>query len=200
MSKLPDPRQFDLFAPPTSRAPLPICDDAEAKARRVEEWQEFSTRIKAADDLRGRETLKWGKDSRAQFTVDLLQMDDGWHYRSDFDMPNMGGSGPFAREFFATRDAALIDCLRKQLADIARHLEASKSSVNHGSDAQWLDMARWCIEQAVPILFGGTDLRADFDRLRVMYRQREQLRCAAICAGAKGYIGEDGQERSIYSL
>lgn len=195
-------QQLDLFATPARPVIPHMPNDAEARRlQRVDDWQTFYAATQRAEALRGRETLQWGKDRGNRYVVDILQMDDGWHYRSEYDMPNLGGCGPFAREFFPTRDGALTDCLRKQLASIARHLTTSGySSVNHGSDAQWLDLARWCIEQAPPILFGGADLQTEFEQLRALYAGREKLRCAAIRANAQTYTGEDGLERSIYSL
>lgn len=222
-----DTRQLDLFAAgplfanPRAAPPAPVAASApdslaaevaqferDLIARQADEraaWEADKAAIAAAEAAHPPEVLLWGKKagpcSGKYFEVQLLRDGDRWRARSDFSMPNMGGSGPFSRADFASRDEALADVLRKKLASVARHLASDiHSSVNYGTEAEWRSLARWCCDQAPSALFGGADLAAEFEALEATYKAREKLRCAAICAGEKSYIGEDGERRSIYSL
>lgn len=223
-----DARQADLFAapPPSARdqqdpnaymaethpAPRSETDPAklneEATARlaaRRQEWDDERTAIEAAQESNTPEVLTWGKKVRGcsgkYLELALLRDGDRWRVRRDYSMPNMGGGGPFGPARYASRDEALIDTLRDELNRIARHLASSiHSSVNYGTEADWRSMAAWCVAQGPSALFGGPDLQREFEELCAVYEQREALRCAAIRAGAQSYVGEDGEERTIYSL
>lgn len=168
------------------------------------EWEQERASIEAAIAANPPEVLRWGKRhgySGNYLEIALLRDGQHWRVRTDFSMPNMGGGGPFGPAEHNSRDDALVSALRAELRGIARHLVAGcKSSVFHGSEADWLAMARWCIDQAPSALFGGPDLAAEFDAARACLAVRESRRCAAIRAGQRNYVGEDGAERSIYSL
>jgi hypothetical protein len=175
--------------------------DAEVRRR---EWEAERASIEAAIAANPPEILRWGKrEGYGGNYLEIALLRDGQHWRArrDYAMPNMDGGGPFGPAIHGTRDEALVDALRAELRGIASHVVAGfKSSVHHGSEADWIAMAHWCIEQAPTALFGGPDLAAEFEAATTRLAERERLRCAAICADKKTYIGEDGAERSIYSL
>lgn len=168
-----------------------------ARLERVDDWETFRALIEAAGEP---ETVMTGDPERRKhyYAIDLIRMDDGWHYRRDYSFPNGGGGGPFGRDAYATRDDALVHGLRELLKGIARDVATSASS---GYPEAW---AQWAIGLSPPPLFGGPDLGAEYDAMVAKYRSRNALRCAAIRAAdhvpGSTYVDEEGRERSVYSL
>lgn len=168
-------------------------------------WETEKAAIAAAEVANTPETLCWGKRAAGGYggkylEIGLLQDGNRWRVRCDLSMPNMGSFRGFGRAEHATRDEALVATLRRQLKGIARHLTGGSGSVFHGTEADWLAMARWCVEQAPSALFGGPDLAAEFDAMRATYAERNEFRCKAICAGKQYYIDEAGERRPVTSL
>lgn len=135
---------------------------------------------------------------RDHYHIDLIRLDDGWHYRRDYSYGMGGGGGPYGREAFATRDDALTDALR----DLVKALARDAATDNKGYPPAWLD---WAINIAPSPLFGGADLSDEYQEMLIRYRKRNALRCAAIRAAGDDYanacyVDESGSVRSIYSL
>lgn len=151
------------------------------------------------------ETLMWGKKgalASAKFwELRLVRRAAEWSVDGDYAMPNQGGYSGLGNRTFPSRDEALIAALRAQLGRVAKHLAVYRDGDSmYGKAADWRGLASWCIQQSPPPLMGGPDLEAEYAEMRQTYTAREELRCAAIRADKTNYTGEDGRERSIYSL
>lgn len=204
-------RQLDLFAAPPPPAvlaqPAPRIiapgtqneteDEYTARRRRENdewrrEWDAFQAMVARGID---RETLVAGDRARRRdyFQLDVIRLDDGWHYRRDYSFSNGGGGGPYGRDAHPTRDDAVTAALRLLLRDMAR----DTATGTRGYPPAW---RTWALEVAPPALFGGADLAAEYDALLATYRQRNALRCAALRAGEREYVDEKGERRSVTSL
>lgn len=195
-------RQLDLFDAPQRPAPIrppeaETVDQYNARRRREADqwkaqWEAFKAKVERGTD---HETLITGDRTRRRehFQVDLIRLDDGWHYRQDYSYSTGGGGGPYGREAYATRDDALTQCLRLLLEAMAR----DAATDTKGFPPAW---RTWALEVAPTPLFGGADLAAEYAAMLETFTARNQLRVAAIRAGAREYRDEKGELRSIYSL
>ena len=170
------------------------------------ERQRIADAIEAATAAGRTRTIQWGKAKRdscvwggAGWIVELYEHDGQVFIgRADLELHNSGGyHGNCQIEGARTLDEGALHVFRKQLRDCAK--ETRGHSWEDARAKQCDQLARWIIEECPPLLYGA-DLAAELEQMRTKYGEQEKLRCAAIRAGAKSYIGVDGNELSIYSI
>lgn len=179
--------------------------DAERRAWEAERAR-IAAGIEAARAAGRSRTILWGKAKAGTITwggagwlVELFEHDGAVFVgRADFAMQDSGSyRGHRQVKGARTLDEGALVMFRERLDACAR--EARDHGWQGTKTKQCAQLAAWIIEQCPPLLY-GVDLAAEYQQLRATYTEREKLRCAAICAGAQSYLGEDGRDRSIYSL
>lgn len=182
----------------------------EEKAAWDGQWDRHKreyARGQGAEDAGMIEVLGWGAGTPGKemrfgkpgYTLRLWNDFGRWRIKEDLNLHNSGSAGPYQGPF-ESRVEAMLHAFRRIIGNAARAAAVGTAWEDESKRGKQLaQLARWCCDQLPPLL-SGVDLAEELEAQTVKFSERESLRRKAIVASQQTYVGEDGRERSIYSL
>jgi hypothetical protein len=170
-----------LMADPLDFRPISV-DQRDSRDR--EQWDEFRARWEAAEEAGAIETLIFGNAMSVRapsYHLSLWNDGGGWRIKESYALGDGGGGGPFGRERYASRSAAIIVAFRRKMQSLARMLVEDRQNGATGR-VQAQQLATWMISQCPPLRFGGVNLADEFEVMEVVAREQSRLRGIALHA------------------
>ena len=168
-----------LMADPLDLTPLSV-DVRHHRDR--EAWESFRARWEEVEEAGQIETLIFGNamSSRApSYHLSLWNDDGGWRIKEDYALGDCGGGGPFGRERYRSREAAILTGFRKKMWSLAGMVVSTRQDGAAGR-AQADQLARWMISRSPPLRFGGINLADEWEVMKVVEAERARLRSIAV--------------------
>ncbi len=177
--------QIDLFAMMADPLDLtPITDEWDRDSR--EGWAAFRAHWAASEEAQPFEQLLWGKDKRATPHFELSLWNDGgnWRYAMSYAFQLSGGGGPFSRESYASREAAILTAFREKMVSLALNLSGCYNDSDAVLAQHWA-LANWMIAKCPSDRFGGINLGDEFSAMVDAAADTEKRRRAALMAAVQ---------------
>lgn len=174
-----------LMADPLDFRPISVDQiDHLAPESDPNSWDAFRARWVGAEGAGIIEALTFGNGSVSRapsYCLSLWNDDGGWRIKEDYALGSGGGGGPFGRQRYASREAAIIVAFRWKMRSLAAVMSDQRDdNATHRTHCDQL--ARWMISQCPPLRFGGVNLAEEFEVMKAAAREKSRLRWIALNA------------------